>query len=269
MNETRHEHVDPSGGWSGPGATQTERHAGTATAHPTIFHVTHPKAGSQWIHRILLDCAPDRVVSPRIDRTQIFEEPIRPGAIYAALYMTREEFDGLRLPPGSQRLIVIRDLRDTLVSLYFSVKFSHLSTPVIDEGRARLQSLDVEGGLVFLIDEWFGIVADIQASWLDPEEPPIRYEDLLLQDIEILERVLLDEFGLGVPRERFREAVLANRFERLTGGRPRGSEDPAAHERKGVVGDWRNHFTDRVKASFKARYGELLIATGYERDLAW
>jgi hypothetical protein len=36
-----------------------------------------------------------------------------------------------------------------------------------------------------------------------------------------------------------------------------------------VAGDWRHHFTDRVTRAFEARHGELLVATGYERDLHW
>ncbi|HVS27088.1 MAG TPA: hypothetical protein VHE58_07310 [Burkholderiales bacterium] len=42
-----------------------------------------------------------------------------------------------------------------------------------------------------------------------------------------------------------------------------------AHERKGVAGDWQNYFSKRVKEAFKNRYGGLLVATGYERDLDW
>jgi Sulfotransferase domain len=81
--------------------------------------------------------------------------------------------------------------------------------------------------------------------------------------------LLTQKCPLGVPAERVREAVLACRFEALTGGRPRGQEDVGAHERKGVAGDWRNHFTRRVTRAFKDRFGELLVATGYERDLHW
>ena len=42
-----------------------------------------------------------------------------------------------------------------------------------------------------------------------------------------------------------------------------------AHQRKGIAGDWRNHFSDELKGDFKERWGDLLIATGYERDLDW
>jgi lipopolysaccharide transport system ATP-binding protein len=85
----------------------------------------------------------------------------------------------------------------------------------------------------------------------------------------MLERTLIGECALPVRLEELRKAVLDNRFESLTQGRKRGDEQVLAHERKGVAGDWRNHFTERIKAAFKARYGGLLVATGYEKDLHW
>ena len=39
--------------------------------------------------------------------------------------------------------------------------------------------------------------------------------------------------------------------------------------RKGVIGDWRNHFTAEHKAAFKRQAGELLLELGYEDDLSW
>ena len=72
-----------------------------------------------------------------------------------------------------------------------------------------------------------------------------------------------------MPAEQVRDAVIACRFESLTGGRSRGQEDVESHERKGVAGDWRNHFTGRITSAFERRFGELLIATRYEKDLHW
>jgi hypothetical protein len=40
-----------------------------------------------------------------------------------------------------------------------------------------------------------------------------------------------------------------------------------AHQRKAIAGDWRNYFSERVKQAFKARYGDLLVASGYA--LVW
>lgn len=39
--------------------------------------------------------------------------------------------------------------------------------------------------------------------------------------------------------------------------------------RKGVIGDWTNHFDDEHKAAFKDLAGEELIKYGYEQDLGW
>ncbi|MGF1641739.1 MAG: hypothetical protein ACFCUO_12385 [Rhodospirillales bacterium] len=39
--------------------------------------------------------------------------------------------------------------------------------------------------------------------------------------------------------------------------------------RRGVIGDWRNHFTDAHKAAFKEQAGQALIELGYETDLNW
>jgi hypothetical protein len=240
------------------------------TSAPTIFHVTHWKAGSQWINQILRDCVPDQIVPPQAGDVQFVHWPIQMGKVYPTIYVTKQEFDRVHVPDGSRRFVVIRDLRDTLVSAYFSFGISHSATePAVAGLRATLNGLDREEGLLHLLRDWLPRCANIQASWFEAGERLIRYEDLLASDLEILEPLLLDECGLAISRERFREAVMKNRFENVTGRRRRGEEDVTAHQRKGVAGDWRNHFTDRIKTAFKLRFGALLVATGYERDLEW
>jgi hypothetical protein len=237
---------------------------------PAIFHVTHWKAGSQWLYKILIGCAPDLIVAPQLEMAQFLRAPLQEGKIYPTLYVTREEFDRPCLPSTWRRFVVIRDLRDTLVSSYYSHKVSHpILTARTAEMRAVLESLSLEEGLLYLMREMLPLCSAIQESWLASREPLIRYEDLLEHDTEILERVLLDQCGLRVARERFRDVVRANRFEKLTGGRVRGQEDQSSHERKGVAGDWHNCFSDRVKEAFKAQFGDLLVRTGYANDLRW
>jgi hypothetical protein len=237
---------------------------------PAIFHVTHWKAGSQWIFKILRECVPELIVTPQANNTQFLMQPLQAGKVYPTVYVTKQEFDAGQLPPKWRRFVIIRDLRDTLVSAYFSLKISHkvISTWIADF-RSILQSLSMDDGMMYVLDEWLPFCARIQASWLEAGERLIRYEDLLDRDLEILEPILLDECQLPVARERFKEVVLANRFERVTGGRKRGQEDITAYTRKGITGDWDNYFTERVKQAFKARYGDLLVATGYEKDSNW
>lgn len=237
---------------------------------PTIVHVTHWKAGSQWIHRILIACVPDLVVTPRVDQSQFLNATLLTGRVYPTVYVTRDEYATAKASPSTKRFIVIRDLRDTLVSAYFSIKLSH---PVLmDEHlrlRASLHTKSLEDGLLYLLNVWLHFCADIQRSWLGAPDQMIRYEDLLDNDHEILERVLIDQCRLPVNRDRLHAVITANRFEALTGGRRRGQENQMAHERKGIAQDWRNYFSDAVKDTFKACYGELLVATGYEPDSSW
>jgi Wzt C-terminal domain/Sulfotransferase domain len=245
-------------------------HHDVKCSNPTIFHVTHWKAGSQWIYRILQECVPHLIVVPELGEHQFLYWPLRQGMVYPTVYVTRQQFENVRLPRNWKRFVVIRDLRDTLVSAYFSIKFSHpISEPRLARWRSKLHSMSVEEGLIYLMDEWLPGCAHIQVSWLEAGERLIRYEDLLEHDLEILEPLLLEEFQLPVSPTRFRNAVLKNRFEKLTGGRRQGDEDISAHERKGVAGDWRNYFTRRISRSFKSRYGGLVVETGYEQDLNW
>jgi hypothetical protein len=238
---------------------------------PTVFHVTHYKAGSQWIQAILRGCVEDDLVRAKAGVRQFLEEPIQAGKVYSSVYVTHEQFESVAVPAGSRRFVVIRDLRDTLVSGYYSLKVSHgtFATDAVGELRRELQQKTLEEGLIQAMDRWLTVNANIQQSWLDAGEPVIRYEDLLENDVEILERVLIDQCELPVPRPRLRRAVETRRFEKMSKGRPRGEEDVSAHLRKGIAGDWRNCFTEPVKEAFKERWGELLVTAGYERDLDW
>jgi hypothetical protein len=242
----------------------------TSSEIPTIFHITHWKAGSQWIRKILFDCVPELVVEPQRGVAHFLASPIQKGKVYPTVYVTKEQFHSIKLPPEWRRFIIIRDLRDTLVSAYFSVKLSH---PILSERtlyfRTKLDSLNIEEGLLFLIKEWLPACAAIQKTWCESNEPLIRYEDLLINDLAILEKTLIDDCKLPVSRVVLKEAVLANRFESMTKGRSRGNEDIMAHQRKGIAGDWRNYFSEVVKKKFKDYYGDLLLAFGYEHDYRW
>ena len=236
---------------------------------PTIFHITHHKAGSQWINRLFHTMAFDRMVLPEVQNQHFLERPIEHGRIYPTLYITREQFESVDLPRRWRRFVIIRDLRDTLVSLYFSLKNSHqILTDRMQSRRNDLSAMSQEDGLLYLIDCGLTPLAQVQWSWHAAGEELIRYEELLEHDEALLTRVLLEHCRLEIAPARFREIVRANRFEAQS-GRKRGVEDTHAHERKGIAGDWRNYFTDAVRKEFKRCYGSVLVATGYERGFNW
>ena len=238
----------------------------TVREQATIFHITHWKAGSQWIHKILIDLIPERIVPPELNEEQFLKNQIICGGVYPTLYVTKEQFYNATLPRNYKKFLIIRDLRDTLISGYFSIRFSH---KVIDyrlsNWRRRLNAMPIESGLLMLMDEWLPMSAEIQKSWISYGEKYIRYEDLLKNDYEILKVILIQECELPVTTERLKKVILQNRFVAMTGGRNPGVENIFEHNRKGVYGDWKNHFTPVLVQKFNDMFGDLLILTGYEK----
>lgn len=112
-------------------------------------------------------CAPDvdeRIIQPRIGETQVRHYAIPRGRIYPTVCISKEELDRLA-PSDSKRVVVIRDLRDALVSAYFSFKHSH---PVLEDGmaalRQRLGELNQEASILHLLDDFLPECAKIQLS---------------------------------------------------------------------------------------------------------
>jgi hypothetical protein len=238
-------------------------------APPTIFHITVYKAGSQWIHNILLQCVPDRLIVPKLDSAQFVVDDIIPGKVYPTVYLPRTLFYRKSVPSRSKHFVVLRDLRDILVSGYFSLTSSHLDIGNVSVVRRRLSRMSKEDAFLWMIRQWMPWNAVIFETWVKSGEPWIRYEDLLVNDIQILQDTLINKCKLDVSEAVLRQAIINCRFETLSGGRLPGVENLEMHYRKGIAGDWKNHFTRKVKETFKRRYGKLLVLAGYEADLQW
>lgn len=239
------------------------------TPPATVLHITHYKAGSQWILRILQELAEPWIVPPRVNNEQFLGQPVKAGRVYPTLYLTRQQFEQTTLPREWRRFMVIRDLRDTLISAYFSLRVSHDALhPEMSQFRAMLDGQSTENALIKMIRQWCPPIAEMQRSWAGSSETILKYEALLSQDVELLAPVLLDHCKLPISPEHLRAVIVANRFQARSGRNP-GEENIRSHERKGVAGDWRNHFTDKVAKEFQKHYGELLLATGYEENDRW
>jgi hypothetical protein len=77
------------------------------------------------------------------------------------------------------------------------------------------------------------------------------------------------KFGKGLTPEHLLSIIYRFDFSRVTKGRKPGEENVKSHFRKGVPGDWKNHFNGGHKKFFKDQYGELLISLGYESNYDW
>jgi hypothetical protein len=225
--------------------------------------------------------------------------------LVSCINANRDQRDGL---DPERAFHVIRDPRDVIVSGYFSHRNSHPidSQPLLATHRDRLRTASLEDGLVMEMDFARGDLLELgDWDYARPEVLELRLEELAARPYEgFLEifghlGLLVEEEptkgrqlaatwlrrtlnrlssrpGLGALRrpmpasgEILLGAVYANRFEAKSKGRRPGTEDTASHYRKGVAGDWVNHFTDMHVEAFNERFGDLLQRLGYEADENW
>jgi hypothetical protein len=163
----------------------------------------------------------------------------------------------------------VRDPRDAVVSWYFSARFSHNLIDPIPWLRERLNAVDFEEGMIFLIDalaDW-GFF-ECQRSWFargrtDLAVRIFRYEDLAGDEAAFL-RDLLGYLEVGLSDRELAGLCERHAFARYSKGRDKGVEDHSSHYRRGASGDWREKFTDRICEHFQATTGDLAAALGYE-----
>lgn len=235
---------------------------------PTVFHITHYKSGSQWVLAVLGEVAKDRIIDPLVGADHVTRQPIEAGRIYPCVYLPRPKFLAAGPPENSRIFIVIRDLRDTLVSLYFSVRNSHqIVSPAQQALRDELRAREAADGLLLLMEKRLHVSAEIQKTWIDSGHLLVRYEDLIRDEHAFFEKII-SYCGIGVADEALTAAIDLHSFESRAGRKP-GEEDVNSHHRKGISGDWRNYFDDQVKSVFKEKFGRVLVETGYEDSFDW
>jgi hypothetical protein len=243
-----------------------------------IYHCTVQKSASQWIRAILADprtfqycgltthSAGERFQGRYLQRREsgaVFSS----GTIITPLYVHHDEFVRIPKPAPYRAFFVMRDPRDVVTSWYFSLKHSHPATAEVEPVRRELNRLSEADGFLYAIDflRDYGLFA-AQRSWAgaaDNNVMLVRFEDLISHDqVNVMQR-LLTHCDIAMPPEVLTEVLKSHSFETRS-GRKRGEEDPTAHYRKGVVGDWRNHFDERIHARCMEAAGDVMKLWGYD-----
>ncbi len=202
---------------------------------------------------------------------------------------------------------VIRDPRDLVVSAYFSHLYSH-PTNVWKElvsYRKKLEKLSKSEGLLLEMEFCRRFIDDMYTwNYSLPNILELKMEDLIKnpykKNLEIFRFLgILDEskFGLKaqlcyslpiilnrlhkrrclplraqiskIPADKLLGTVHRNDFSKMSGGRNVGEEDLKSHYRKGVPGDWKNHFGEEHIKYFKDNFNDVLIKLGYESSPNW
>ena len=265
-------------------ARKAFREHGHRYTHPVIFVAGLPKSGTTWLERMLGSFPGySEVLIPDVAAYELSsggsdKYDLPPGMFdrfRGMLVLTKMHVHGsehnvrVLADAGVPYAVLFRDLRDVAVSNIHYVA----NTPWHPE-HPHYKGADTERGLHVFADR--GTLADY-AGWIrswranrDPERSiELRYEDLLADPFGRL-RAVADHFELAATDEEIERIVEANSFKRLSQGRDQGEQaTDSSFFRKGVAGDWVNHFTPGLREKYKAIIGDLLVELGYEQDHAW
>lgn len=171
---------------------------------------------------------------------------------------------------------IIRDPRDMIISGYFyhlwcAEKWCHEKKPKYDNRSYQelLNSVSQEEGIALEIHRVKWSIKDMLTwDYSNPNIIEIKLEDLAKDEKSVMTQIF-QHYG-------FHDHILDKAlsiyekytFEKIA-RRKRGEEKKQGHFRKGVSGDWKNHFTAEHKKLFKEMYPGVLVKLSYEQDDNW
>jgi len=249
----------------------------------TIYHCCVQKTASQWFVRFWTDPLfwehynlkhfwPEDNFTVQRSHLKKKLNNIPWGRIIAPLYIKRSDFVNMKKSPSYRAVFVARDPRDLVISQYFSLKYSHpLTDPVINKKRELLNSIPVEEGILELINNFIGPSLETLEGWMNFKDEAVRiflFEDLFGDRQLFIFKDLMEHCRINMSEDILSSLLKKHSFKKIT-GRDQGDESQNNHYRKGVPGDWKNHFTAEHKNAFKDRFGSILINLGYETDSDW
>lgn len=230
----------------------------------SLFHNT-PDVVGQWTYQLDQSCSN----IPRQLAT------VRKGQVVCAHLPWSVKLNNSLKKSGLLNFLIVRDLRDIAVSNAFYILekdkdhrlhsyFNNL--PSFDECLSA-SILGIKGYLLKdgVDSKSIGEHFNSYLPWLDePDCLVVRFEDLIGAkgggcDIKQKEVV-------GLIMEHMNISVDDNGISKLANTTFSSS---ARTFRKGMIGDWRNHFTEKHTLEFKEVAGEALIKMGYENSHDW
>lgn len=250
--------------------------------YTNIYHCCVQKTASQWLRRIFADKTVYRYSGLRwaYFPAWLDDSTLRPiiqnppsdgfprGKIVSPVYMDHETFASMEKPESYRAFFVKRDPRDIVVSFYFSTLHAHLENAYIGKTREKLKGGGEEEGLMAAIDELEEFLFPSLRSWeqareKDPSVSVWKFEDLTSTKNRYESfRILLNDLDISIPDREFDDLMERYAFQSLS-GRSKGEEDLQSSFRKGVQGDWENHFTPTVQEYYEETTDNIHQHLGY------
>ncbi|MCP4596124.1 sulfotransferase domain-containing protein [Neptuniibacter sp.] len=236
-----------------------------------IYYCCVQKTASQWLRAVFDDplfnqytglaMHPYRVLGLN---TANITEPFPEKTVVTHLYINNDTYKNIKKSGAYKTFFITRDPRDSVVSWYYSAKYSHKLMDPIPEMRAQLVQLNRDDGLRYIIDkiDSFGYF-DAQLSWAKSGEKVFNYE-LISRDPEEFLKQLFIFLDIHMVPEDFQQLCHKHSFQKKADGREQGEEDINSHFRKGVVGDWKTHLDQGLLDYLDSKSPNLIEELGYQ-----
>ena len=181
---------------------------------------------------------------------------------------------------GHKFIGLIRDGRDVMVSAYYHFLFENDRNPsfFVEKNRRNLQFQDyhdIEHNLPKFIAYSFEVYAkkSLHFSWSESVRSfhqkdavlIVRYEDLLKNAANEIVRIA-DFLNMNITAD-LDEVVTNHSFAKKKASMEHSFGN--SFLRKGVSGDWKNHFSKESRMIFNQYGGHELILANYEKDHNW
>lgn len=247
-----------------------------------MYVVGYPKSGNTWLCFLLAYCLNaeyDDLDAPGIHPTNDYQRRYVKAGLPHPSYQNQigqilktHTQDLAAISTDEPVVYLVRDGRDVMVSYYFfkNTYFSTNNLPFFKKllfQIGKLFNISPQGKSKYpefsaflreYTDEW---VAHI-STWLKRKPTAIiRYEDLKTTPEATLNQ-LFTQLNLKVSPDIIEQALFIFDFQQLS-QRREGEEDRKSFFRKGIVGDWQNHFSPEDLEFFQQQTSDVMNQLNY------
>lgn len=244
----------------------------------TVFVAGYPRSGTCWMAWLLsdiLDAPIDKKDSPLahedVDRKgphRIRHQHYVPRRGRRGKLVSGDRLINLSHIRGNKLVHMIRDPRDVSVSqMYWWRKADLLNAMAYMGGKGDKAPHEwLKLGWVAYVSSWEN------CTW---EHSTVRYEKML-DDPKGCMTELLQELGFEIDEERIAQAIVRQAFdvkrkqiENTLHLRLLGEDLNLRNLRKGVSGDWKNHYHRQHAELAQEIFGDMMLKLGYIEDEQW
>ena len=227
----------------------------------------YPKCGGTWVRNMMQTYLGGK--------PYLVNHLLKPKTV---IHLHRKYSDRFSYP-----IVLFRDPRDVYVSYYFyekslAEKNKKLAiNRYISFGKEKNKQKEFADYLAVkltkLTDPYFTYMQFIE-SWLGRKDVCyVYYEGFHKSPKEELMKII-EFLNVGIEKDKLEHAIDYNNFENVTlrkygKSRKKGEEESGNFQRKGVVGDWVNHFNKEACDIMNLHMGEAIIQLGYEANNNW